>query len=45
VLADIGHSATAPEGVGAGAAVAANLGALGIATLMAMFGAYFTVRR
>lgn len=45
VLADIGHSATAPEGVGAGATVAASLGALGIAALMAMFGAYFTVRR
>lgn len=45
VLADIGHSATASEGVGAGAAVAASLGALGIAALMAMFGAYFTVRR
>ena len=45
VLADIGHSAAAPEGVGAGATVAANLGALGIAALMAMFGAYFTVRR
>jgi hypothetical protein len=45
VLADIGHSATAPEGTGAGANVAASLGALGIAALMAMFGAYFTVRR
>jgi hypothetical protein len=45
VLADIGHSAAAPEGVGAGANVAASLGALGTAALMGMFGAYFTVRR
>jgi hypothetical protein len=45
VLADIGHSATAPAGTGAGANVAASFGALGIAALMAMFGAYFTVRR
>jgi len=44
-LADIGHSATAPQGVGAGANVAASLGALAIAALMAMFGAFFTVRR
>jgi len=44
-LADIGHSATVPEGIGAGANVAASLGALAIAALMAMFGAYFTVRR
>ncbi len=44
-LADIGHSATVPEGIGAGANVAASFGALVIAALMAMFGAYFTVRR
>jgi hypothetical protein len=44
-LADIGHSAAAPEGANAGANVAASLGALGVAALMAMFGAYFTVRR
>jgi hypothetical protein len=44
-LADIGHSATVPEGIGAGANVAASMGALAIAALMAMFGAYFTVRR
>jgi hypothetical protein len=44
-LGDIGHSATAPEGVDAGINVAASLGALVIAALMAMFGAYFTVRR
>ena len=44
-LADIGHSAAVPEGIGAGANVAASLGALAIAALMSMFGAYFTVRR
>ena len=44
-LADIGHSATVPEGIGAGPNVAASIGALAIAALMAMFGAYFTVRR
>ncbi|HKA79850.1 MAG TPA: hypothetical protein VKD43_07430 [Xanthobacteraceae bacterium] len=44
-LADIGHSASLPEGIGAGANVAASIGALVIAALMAMFGAYFTVRR
>ena len=44
-LADIGHSATVPGGIGAGANVAASFGALAIAALMAMFGAYFTVRR
>lgn len=47
VLADIGHSATtiAPLGTGAGANLAASLGALALATLMSMFGAYFTARR
>jgi hypothetical protein len=45
VLADVGHMAAAPEGVSAGANVAATLGALAIAALMALFGAYFTVRR
>jgi hypothetical protein len=45
LLSHIGHSAAAPEGVGAGANVAASLGALVEAALMAMFGAYFTVRR
>jgi hypothetical protein len=44
LLADIGHSAGALEGVEAGAAVAASLAALVVAALMAMFGAYFTVR-
>src|SRR5262249_60465763 len=47
VLADIGHSATtiAPLGTGAGANLAASLGALALAALMSMFGAYFTARR
>jgi hypothetical protein len=44
LLADIGHSTAALEGVGVGANVAADLGALVVAALMAMFGAYFTVR-
>jgi hypothetical protein len=44
-LADIGHSAAVPEGIAAGANVAASMGALAIAALMSMFGAYFTVRR
>jgi hypothetical protein len=43
-LADIGHLAAGPEGGDAGVHVAASLGALIIAALMAMFGAYFTVR-
>ena len=45
LLADIGHSAAAPEGVGAGVNVAARLAALCLAALMAMLGAYLTVRR
>jgi hypothetical protein len=44
-LAHIGHSATAPDGVGPGALVAANFAALGIAALMALLGAYITARR
>jgi hypothetical protein len=44
-LADVGHMAAAPEGVSVGANVAATLGALALAALMALFGAYFTVRR
>jgi hypothetical protein len=44
-LADVGHSAAVPEGIGPGANVAASFGALAIAALMSMFGAYFTVRR
>jgi hypothetical protein len=39
-LADIGHSASIPQGVAAGANVAASLAALGLAGLMAMLGAY-----
>ncbi len=49
LLADIGHSATAPAGpaggAGAAATLAASFGALAVAALMSMFGAYFTVRR
>jgi hypothetical protein len=45
LLADVGHMAAAPEGVSVGGNVAATLGALGLAALMALFGAYFTVRR
>jgi hypothetical protein len=45
LLADIGHSAAAPEGVGAGVNVAARLAALAVAGLMAVLGAYLTVRR
>jgi hypothetical protein len=44
-LAEIGHSAGAASGTSAGANLAASLGALVFSTLMAMFGAYFTVRR
>jgi hypothetical protein len=45
-LAHVGHSAgAAPAAATAGAQVAANLAALGIAFLMALLGAYFTVRR
>ena len=43
-LADIGHSAAAPHR-NLGASVAVGLAALGVAALMAMLGAYFTVRR
>jgi len=45
LLADIGHSTSAAEAVDAGLNVAASLAALVVAALMAMFGAYFTVRR
>jgi len=44
-LAHAGHTAAATPGTGAGAQVGANLAALCVAALMAMFGAYFTVRR
>jgi hypothetical protein len=46
MLADIGHSAAAaPAEAGMAATVAASLTALGMAALMALCGAYFTVRR
>jgi hypothetical protein len=45
LLADVGHSATVPEGVAAGTSVAASLGALALAALMSLCGAYFTVHR
>ncbi len=44
-LAHVGHAAAGAAGTGAGAQVGASLAALGVAVLMAMFGAYFTVRR
>jgi hypothetical protein len=44
-LAHVGHAAAGAPGTGAGAQVGASLAALGVAVLMAMFGAYFTVRR
>ena len=44
-LADIGHSAAMPAGRSAGMALGASLAALGAAALMALFGAYFTIRR
>jgi len=45
VLGHVGHMAATPEGVSAGANVAASLGALALAALMSLLGAYFTVRR
>lgn len=44
-LAHLGHVAAAPEGVAPGSLLAASLGALVVATLMAMLGASLTVRR
>jgi hypothetical protein len=43
-LSHVGHDASAASG-SAGAQTAASLGALFVAALMAMFGAYFAVRR
>jgi hypothetical protein len=43
-LAHIGHSAGQTDASG-GAQVAANLAVLGLAALLALIGAYFTVRR
>jgi hypothetical protein len=45
LLAHVGHSARTSETASAGADLAANLGALGVATFMALCGAYLTVRR
>ncbi len=45
LLADIGHSATAPKEAGAAANLAVNLGALGVAALMAMLGSFITAGR
>jgi hypothetical protein len=44
-LAHVGQSVVTPAEVPAGANVAANLGGLTLAALMALFGAYFTVPR
>jgi hypothetical protein len=44
-LAHVGHGATASSAGDAGAQVAASLTALSVAALMAMFGAFFTLRR
>ena len=45
VLADLGHSAAMPAAVPAGTQVAAGFGALAVAAVMALCGAYFTARR
>jgi hypothetical protein len=45
LLAEIGHSATAPTGASGGAHIAATLTALGVAGLTALLGAYFAGRR
>jgi hypothetical protein len=45
LLADIGHHSAGLARVGAGAHVVVSLGVLGIAALMALCGAYFTVKR
>jgi hypothetical protein len=45
LLAYVGHSAAVPEGVAAGTSVAASLGAVALAALMSLCGAYFTVHR
>jgi len=44
-LAHLGHAAAGAPEAAAGATVAARLGALALATVTAMVGAYFTVRR
>jgi hypothetical protein len=45
ILAHVGHSARTSEAVTPGGELAANLGALGVATFMALCGAYLTARR
>ena len=45
LLEDITHSAGGTEGVAAGANVAVRLAALGVASVMALAGAYVAVRR
>jgi len=45
ILGHVGGLVVSPADVGAGANVAANLGGLTLAALMALFGAYFTVPR
>jgi hypothetical protein len=45
VLADIGHHSAGLERVSANASAIASLGALAVAALMALCGAYLTVRR
>jgi hypothetical protein len=45
VLADVGHSSSAPEAAAAGLTVAARLAGLGLATVMAALGAAFAMRR
>jgi len=44
-LAQVGHPSAAPEGVGPGVHLAANLAALVIAAVMGLLGAYVAVRR
>jgi len=45
LLAQVGHPSAAPEGVGPGVHLAANLAALVIAAVMGLLGAYVAVRR
>jgi hypothetical protein len=45
VLAEIGHAANAASEGGAGAQLAVSLAAFALAAVMAMLGAFFTVRR
>jgi hypothetical protein len=45
LLAQVGHPSAAPEGVGPGVHLAANLAALVIAAVTGLLGAYVAVRR